>query len=167
MALTDDHAEEAQRLLRSARPGSVCHVPGDQVAAMRAAHLAEVDALRRRIDELEHALAQLDAESAERTAGDVGNDDVPTGVTTIRLAPKHQRRRTDPPEAEAPASPHPPVEQGIADETVLDEMVSTVTSGAAAWDDDEVSFAERVAARAFFREDVTDTRARRWLLREG
>ena len=133
---------------------SVCHVPSEQVVAMHARHIAEVERLRARIEELEAALDDNDTDGEPQ-------------VTTVRLVPTRQRRRSDNQAVTEEAAVQPVSSQHLPAEDVLDEMVSTVTSGAAAWDDEDVSFAERVAARAFFRDDVTDSRARRWLLRES
>ena len=123
-----------------------CRVHGAQFASMQASHAAEVSALRRRIETLEASLAQSEAARAAQARV---ADQPP--VTSIDIH-STDRRKTD----------------RVSD--VSDQLAahaSNITTGAAAWDDDEATFNERIAALAFFRDDDSDQPARRWFLRNS
>ena len=124
----------------------VCRLHGAQFASMQASHAAEVATLRRRIETLETSLAQAEA---ARAAATPVRDQPP--VTSIDIHAT-DRRRTD--------------RAGDLEEQ-LAANASNITTGAAAWDDDDATFSERIAALAFFREDDTDEPARRWFLRNS
>lgn len=121
----------------------VCRVHGAQFASMQASHAAEVSALRRRIAALEAGLAQAEA----ARAAEVAVADQPL-VTSINEA-------TDRSETDGAAK--------LYEE--LTANASNITTGAAAWDDGDATFSERIAALAFFREDNSEEPARRWFLR--
>lgn len=150
MAITDqpdfEQADFASSNGTCAVERGVCRVHGAQFASMQASHAAEVATLRRRIETLETSLAQAEAARAAATA--VG-DQPP--VTSIDIHTT-DRRRTD--------------RAGDLEEQ-LAANASNITTGAAAWDDDDATFSERIAALAFFREDDTDEPARRWFLRNS
>ena len=153
MAITDepnfDHAPTADLTRSSGLCGverGVCRVHGAQFVSMQAAHADEVAALRRRIEALEASLAQ--AEAARAAATPVSEH---PPVTSIEVHTT-DRRKTD----------HP---GDLQDD--LAANVSNITTGAAAWDDDEATFSERIAALAFFREDDAEEPSRRWFLRNS
>lgn len=150
MAITDQPDFEQADVAHVNRPCAVergvCRVHGAQLASMQASHAVEVAALRRRIEALEASLAQ--AEAAKAAAMPVA-DQPP--VTSIDMHAT-DRRRTD---------RVPDMEEQLA------ASASTITSGARAWDDDDATFSERIAALAFFREDDSDEPARRWFLRNS
>lgn len=124
----------------------VCRVHGAQFASMQASHAAEVSSLRRRIEALETSLAQ--AEAARAAAVPVA-DQPP--VTSIDIHAT-DRRKTD---------------RGADLGEQLTANASNITTGAAAWDDDDATFSERIAALAFFREDDSEEPSRRWFLRNS
>ncbi len=117
---------------------------GAQFASMQASHAAEVSALRRRIEALETSLAQAEA----ALAAAVPVVDQPP-ITSIDIHAT-DRRKTD---------------HGADLGEQLTANASNITTGAAAWDDDDSTFSERIAALAFFREDDSEEPARRWFLR--
>lgn len=130
----------------------VCRIHGSDLLRMQASHVAEVAALRRRIEVLESTLAQVDAE--QRSAFTAGANPAVTTIETHDGTPLALV-----PVASNEHEPQTQAQDGLA-------HLESLHEGAAAWDDDDVSFAERVAALAFFREDV-DQPARRWFLKDS
>lgn len=109
----------------------------DEIEQLLASHATEVRLLEQRVRELERALVE-----ATNT----------TGREQIMLAA-------------APAFEH----SGTGTESRLptaEEIAAARRANAAAcvWVDDEASFEEKVAARAFFGDDGNETPSRRWLL---
>lgn len=135
---------------------STCQVHGDQLESMSRTHAAEVLTLRRRIAALEHALAV-----AETSVSSISSLPVSHGNTPAVAA------------ADLPGQGAPPGARAAQSESHADvsaagnpQLVSAPTlTGAEAWDDGEATFTERMAARAFFREEAADDSARRWFLR--
>ncbi len=157
MAITDepnfDDATQTNRLSRGTCgvERGTCRVHGAQFASMQASHAAEVASLRRRIEALEASLAQAEA---ARVATSPVSDRPP--VTSIDIHAT-DRRKTD-----QAGDLH-----GDDLHKKLSANVSNITTGAAAWDDEDVTFSERIAALAFFREDDSDEPSRRWFLRNS
>lgn len=135
----------------------ICHVHGEQLESMSRAHAAEVLTLRRRIVALEHAL-QAATFSNGKAPAVVEADRSGEGVVHDACAAQTAQQ----PHAPVAGNPMAPAE---ATEPSAPIVSVPTPMGAEAWDDGDASFSERVAARAFFREDPADEPSRRWFLR--
>ncbi|MEM7093129.1 MAG: hypothetical protein AAF567_09005 [Actinomycetota bacterium] len=129
---------------------------------MHASHLAEVVSLRRKIEALEHALAHSEAARDAATSATMQPN-----VTSIQLPSDHHRRRSDVAPAVTPIGSAARHVGLTAPSVETPTPVTSTPTGSAAWNDDDATFAERMAAKAFFREDDIDQRSRDWLLADG
>ena len=118
--------------------------------ALRASpHVAEVNALRLRV-------AQLEAELA--------------AIRTPRATPRPPVPTTSAPEVAETTPPRRPLEVVAEDESATTPAAPVPNPGfAQAWEaeteiDDDVTFAEKLADRAFFDGTTVDERSRNWLL---